>query len=138
MKSFLIIIFLWSFTTFSFAQKVVKYDDLEEINGLFYEQNSKTPFTGKCITTFPSGKLGFGGNIKDGLRDGEWIWFYENGNKKRYCLYKNGIKDGPSIFYYKNGQKKSEIIFSNDKNVRQTSWDEKGNKVENPTFSSFQ
>jgi len=120
------------------AQKVVKYEDLEEINGLFYEQDSKTPFTGKCITTFPNGKLGMGGYIKDGLRDGEWIWFYENGNKKRYCVYKNGLKHGPSIFYYKNGQKKSEILFDNDKNIKQTSWDEKGNKIDNPTFSSFQ
>ncbi len=138
MKQLLTILFILAFAITSSAQKVVKYDDLEERNGLFYEQDSKTPFTGKCVTTFPSGKLGLGGNVKDGLRDGEWIWFYENGNKKRYCSYKNGIKDGPSIFYYKNGQKKSEIIFSNDKNVRQTSWDEKGNKVDNPSFSSFQ
>ena len=99
-----------------FSQKIVKNDDLEERNGLFYEIDNNTPFTGKCVTTYPSGKLGMGGFIKDGLRDGEWIWFYENGNKKRYCMYKNGVKDGASIFYYKNGQKKSEIIFDNDKN----------------------
>lgn len=120
------------------AQKIVDFNDLEERNGLFYEIGSKTPYTGKCVTTYPNGQLGMGGYIKDGLRDGEWIWFYENGNKKRYCVYKNGIKDGPSIFYYKNGQKKSEILFSNDKNIKQTSWDEKGNKIPNPSFSSFQ
>jgi antitoxin component YwqK of YwqJK toxin-antitoxin module len=133
-----ILIFVSLLPTYIFAQKIVKYDDLEERNGLFYEQGNNTPFTGKCITTFPSGKLGMGGNIKDGLRDGEWIWFYENGNKKRYCVYKSGAKDGASIFYFKSGQKKSEIIFDNDKNIRQTSWDEKGNKIENPSFSSFQ
>src|SRR3989304_1940380 len=85
----------------AFAQQKVNYSDLEERDGLFYEQGSKTPFTGQCVTTFPSGKLGMGGSIKNGLRDGEWLWFYENGNKKRYCVYKAGIKDGASIFFYK-------------------------------------
>ena len=110
---------------------------MEEKNNLFYEINSKTPYTGQCVTTYPNGKLGMGGSIKNGLRNGEWIWFYENGNKKRYCVYKDGVKDGASIFFYKNGNKKSEIIFSNDKNIKQTSWDEKGNIINNPSFSSF-
>lgn len=138
MKWNIAILFIIIFNFSSYAQKTVKYEDLDEINGIFYEKGLKTPFNGKCITTYPSGKLGMGGYIKDGLRDGEWIWFYENGNKKRFCIYKNGIKQGVSIFYYKNGQKKSEIIFDNDKNIRQTSWDEKGNKIDNPSFSSFQ
>ena len=121
----------------TFAQQKINYDDLEEREGLFYEQGSKTAYTGQCVTTYPSGKLGMGGNIKNGLRDGEWLWFYENGNKKRYCVYKDGVKNGASIFFYKNGLKKSEIIFDNDRNIRQTSWDEKGNKIKNPSFSSF-
>ncbi len=119
------------------GQKKINYDALEERNGLFYEINSKILFTGQCVTTYPSGKLGMGGSIKNGLRDGEWIWFYENGNKKRYCVYKEGIKDGASIFFYKNGVKKSEIIFSNDINIKQTSWDEKGKEIKNPSFSTF-
>ncbi len=136
MYKFLFITFI--FLQFSaFSQQKIKYDDLEEKDGLFYEQGSKTPYTGQCVTTFPSGKLGMGGSIKNGLRDGEWIWFYENGNKKRYCVYKDGLKDGASIFFYKTGGKKSEIIFSNDKNIRQTSWDEAGVKIGNPSFSTF-
>ncbi len=134
-KIILIILFLSQLT--SFGQKKINYDDLEERDGIFYEIDSKTPFTGQCVTTFPSGKLGMGGSIKNGLRDGEWIWFYENGNKKRYCVYKAGVKDGASIFFYKTGIKKSEIIFSNDKNIKQTSWDESGKQTKNPSFSSF-
>jgi len=121
----------------TFGQSKINFSDLEERDGLFYEIDSKTPYTGQCVTTFPSGKLGMGGTIKNGLRDGEWIWFYENGNKKRYCVYKKGVKDGSSIFFYKNGVKKSEIVFSNDINIKQTSWDESGKQIKNPTFSSF-
>jgi len=137
MKQYILILFIGILELSVPAQKVVNYEDLEERNGLFYEKNSNVPFTGKCITTYPNGQLGMGGYIKNGLRDGEWIWFYENGNKKRYCTYVNGVKQGPSIYFYKNGQKKSEIIFKDDKNIKQTSWDEKGNKIENPSFSSF-
>lgn len=118
-------------------QKKIDFADLEERDGLFYEKGSKTPYTGQCVTTFPTGQLGMGGAIKNGLRDGEWLWFYENGNKKRYCVYKDGLKQGASIYFYKTGGKKSEIIYDNDVNIRQTSWDEKGNKVKNPSFQSF-
>lgn len=136
MKNLFLILLLFNIIEL-FGQKIVKYEDLEERNRIFYEINSNTPFTGKCITTYPNGQLGMGGYLKNGLRDGEWIWFYENGNKKRYSVYKEGIKHGPTIYFYKNGQKKSEIIFDNDRNIRQTSWDEKGNKIDNPKFSTF-
>lgn len=136
MKRYIFLLFLF-LCIGAYCQQKINYDDLEERDGLFYEPGSKTPYTGQCVTTYPSGKLGMGGNIKNGLRDGEWLWFYENGNKKRYCMYKDGMKDGPSIFFYKSGGKKSEIIFSEDKNIRQTSWDEKGNKIKNPSFQSF-
>jgi antitoxin component YwqK of YwqJK toxin-antitoxin module len=79
---FLIILF---FPVLCFAQTKVNYDDLQEIDGKFYMAGSKTPFTGQCYTTYPSGKLGMGGSFKNGLRDGEWIWFYETGTKKRYA-----------------------------------------------------
>lgn len=134
-RCFFILFFLLQFS--AFAQQKINYADLEERDGLFYAEKSKVPYTGQCVTTYPSGKLGMGGTITKGLRDGEWIWFYENGNKKRYCNYKDGVKQGSSMFFYKTGGKKSEIIFDNDKNIRQTSWDEKGNKVKNPSFESF-
>ena len=47
------------------------------------------------------------------------------------------MKDGASIFFYKTGNKKSEIIFKNDKNTEQTSWDENGKEIKNPSFEAF-
>jgi len=47
-----------------FSQQKINYKDLEEKNNLFYEINSKTPYTGQCVTTYPNGKLGMGGSIK--------------------------------------------------------------------------
>jgi len=119
------------------GQNKVKYDNLEQRDGLFYEMGKLEPYSGQCYSTFPNGQLGLGGNIKEGLRDGEWVWYYENGTQRRFATYKNGLKHGPTIFFYNNGIKKSEIIFDNDKNIRQSSWDEKGNRISNPSFNQF-
>lgn len=137
MTKTLILIILLSFPIVSICQEKVNLNDLQEIDGLYYEAGSKTPFTGDCFLLHKNGQLGMAGVIKNGKRDGQWAWFYETGTKKRFATYKDGVKQGATIFYYKNGVKKSEIIFDNDQNIRQTSWDEKGNKVKNPSFEQF-
>ncbi|PKP18156.1 MAG: hypothetical protein CVU05_14165 [Bacteroidetes bacterium HGW-Bacteroidetes-21] len=119
------------------AQEKTNYDDLEKIDGVFYQKGNKKPFTGQCYLTHPNGQLGMGGTITNGLRDGEWFWFYETGVKKRFATYKNGVKQGATIFYHKNGQKRCEIIFDNDQNIRQTTWDENGKRIKNPSFEEF-
>jgi len=78
-----------------------------------------------------------GGYYVNGKMNGDWIWWYTNGNKKRYTQYKNGVKHGKSIYYYKNGVKKSEIIYDNNHNIRQISYDKKGKKKSNPSMSKF-
>ena len=123
--------------TFGFTQEKVDYNDLEKIDDIFYLKGSKKPFTGQCYSLHPNGQIGMGGSFANGMRDGEWFWFYDTGVQKRFAKYKNGIKQGATIFYFKNGQKKSEIIFDNDQNIRQTSWDETGKRVKNPSFQEF-
>jgi len=94
-------------------------------------------YTGKCFTKYESGKIGMGGSYINGKMDGDWIWWYENGQKKRYTQYKEGSKNGKSIYWYKNGVKKSEIIYDNNRNIRQISYNKKGEKVSNPSMNKF-
>ena len=121
--------------TWGFSQEKIDYKDLEKVDELFHYKGK--PYTGQCFTMHTNGKLGMGGSFNNGLRDGEWFWFYDTGVQKRFATYKNGVKQGATIFYYKNGQKKSEIIFDNDQNIRQSSSDETGKKVKNPSFQEF-
>lgn len=129
-----ILVFLYSI---ALSQDKIDYKDLDKIDEVFYLKGTNKPYTGMCYTMHPNGQLGMGGNLVNGLRDGEWFWYYDTGIPKRYASYKKGIKQGPTIFYYKNGQKKSEIIFDNDQNIRQSSWDETGKRVKNPSFEEF-
>ena len=129
---------LLTFTIFlSFSQKTEKYENLEARSGSMYLKGDTEPFTGKCYTTHENGKLGMGGYYVNGKMNGDWIWWYTNGKKKRYTQYKNGVKHGKSIYYYKNGVKKSEIIYDNNHNIRQISYDKKGKKKSNPSMSKF-
>jgi antitoxin component YwqK of YwqJK toxin-antitoxin module len=121
----------------TFSQRKVKYDELESKNALMYVVGENTPYTGKCFTLYDNGKLGMGGYYVNGQMNGDWIWWYKDGNKKRYAQYKNGIKHGKSIYYYKNGVKKSEIIYDENKNIRQISYNQKGEIIPNPSMSKF-
>jgi antitoxin component YwqK of YwqJK toxin-antitoxin module len=37
--------------------------------------------------------------MKADKQDGEWIWYYENGNVETRATFRNGIKEGDQIFY---------------------------------------
>ncbi len=135
MKVKLIFISITLISLLSFSQRKVRYSQLEARNGIMFVKGEDTPFTGKCFRTFDNGKLGMAGYYYEGLMNGDWVWWYSNGNKKRYTQYKNGIKHGKNIFYYKNGKKRLEIIYYENKNIKQTRFDENGNVIPNPRLS---
>jgi antitoxin component YwqK of YwqJK toxin-antitoxin module len=49
-----------------------------------------------------------------GRRQGDWIFFYESGEKYSEGRYDRGMKQGPWKFYYKNGKTEQEGSYSND------------------------
>src|ERR1700744_519977 len=50
-----------------------------------------------------------------GLKEGKWIFLYENGNKLYEGEYKNGVKEGKWIMWYENGNKYNEGEYKNGK-----------------------
>jgi len=53
------------------------------------------------------------GKTVNGKKEGYWITYYANGNKRSEGAYKKGIKDGKWIQYFKNGNISSEGHFEN-------------------------
>ena len=139
MKQLIIIVginILSSLSLFSQNNNIpVDYDKLEKdwrtllLNG--------KPFTGSVQKLYDNKQVAIEGKVVNGLREGEWKWYYDNGKLKRTSIYKHGKKNGKTVYYYKNGKKRMEITFYNDKNIRQISWDEKGNRKPNPQFKKF-
>lgn len=73
------------------AQGVRRDYDLEGniVSGAFYQDGEK---------------VGEGITLKDGVRDGEWKEFYNNGALKAEGKYDNGLKVGTWKYYHPNGQ----------------------------------
>ena len=81
------------------ASKLVNRD------GLMYEGDSETPFTGVAVEK------------------------YENGQEFAEATFKDGKLEGPRTLWHENGQKKSEATLKVGKLVSETKWDEEGNEI---------
>ncbi|TDE54222.1 energy transducer TonB [Flavobacterium sp. GT3P67] len=86
---------------------------------------------------YKSGSLQMAGTskTKDRLqKEGQFVYYYENGNKESMASYTNGSQTGKKYNWYQNGQKKSETEYFIDNNTRYPSykiiqfWDINGNQ----------
>jgi antitoxin component YwqK of YwqJK toxin-antitoxin module len=96
-------------------------DEPEQDGTFLYQDEDKYDFS-KYPMVF--------GTIKDGQKDGLWIDWHENGQKKREETFKDGKEISKKSWeYYGNGQKKGEETYKNDKkDGKWTIWYENGQK----------
>ena len=81
----------------------VTFDDLVYRNGLIYKKFSDVPFTGKI-----TGKEQ--GSFKDGMRNGEWVTYWDNGQLEMKGNFENGKREG--FWSYFNQDKTINHIFT--------------------------
>ena len=62
-----------------------------------------SPYSGKYIDYYNSGKIQNEGTLLNGKLNGELIVYFKNGNQKSVTNYKNGILHGNWKEYYSNG-----------------------------------
>ena len=95
----------------------VFFYELDKRQGVYYHDNSNTPFTGSSVNYYEDGlrvengkpqvnytELMFRRNYKNGKKDGLSEGFYENGQLESRENYKNGIQNGLSEIFHENGQ----------------------------------
>ncbi len=93
MKTLVTILFLSLLSSPSWS---VSYDDLVKRDGLCYEKFSEVPFSGKV-----NGLRN--GSIKNGKREGAWVFYWKNGQLRGKGNYKNGKREGAWVEYEKDG-----------------------------------
>ena len=76
--------------------ETVKWDDLEERDGLYYKKYTDVPFTGKT-----TGKIQ--GSFKNGKKHGPWVSYHDNGQVFSQGTYNNDKEDGPWVGYNDDG-----------------------------------
>ena len=133
--------------------QTVDLSKLVERDGVMYEGDSETPFTGVRVEKHENGKKSREQTYKDGKPDGPWtVWhengqkkweetfkdgkneglltrWYESGQKKWENTYKDGKEEGLQTFWHENGQKSWEQTYKDGKKVSETKWDEEGNEI---------
>ena len=83
--------------------RTVRSNELVKRDGLQYEVNSKTPFTGKLIHYYPSGEKRSELDFKEG-RIGKRTDWYVTGGKRSEKEWTNGKGYCKCIEWYKSGE----------------------------------
>ncbi len=119
-KIFLILIL---FPIITFSQKTLSMDEVisqpelsmndatrRNTDGIYryYEKGATKPFTGILFSNHPNGQVDSWQQYIDGVGEGEWINYYDNGNYKEVGNYVKNRVEGPINKYYRNGQLKAE------------------------------
>ena len=91
--------------------ELVFMDELVFRDGVFFKVHTRVPFTGEVRGH---------GQIVEGLREGSWIFFDDNGQRLSEGTFKNGREHGPWVFFHPNGQMASTGGFANG--VRDGHW----------------
>lgn len=84
--------------------KTVFMHELVTRDGVFFKAHTRVPFTGVV-----RGR----GQIVDGLRDGPWTFFDDNGQRLSEGSFREGREDGAWVFFHPNGQLASKGAFEN-------------------------
>jgi len=85
------------FIFFLFGQSYAETrDDLVIRNNLYYKKFTDIPFTGQI-----TGRVQ--GDIKNGLKHGDWITYYQSGQLLSKGKYIDGLREGVWETYNENG-----------------------------------
>jgi hypothetical protein len=71
-------------------------DDLVEREGIYYEKFTDVPFSGEITGDIQ-------GSLKNGEKEGDWVWYHENGQLWMKENFKDGKKEGAWVSYDENG-----------------------------------
>ena len=108
----------------------IDYDQLKYINGLLYKKEINEIFTGN-VTGIQNGK------VVDGLKEGEWKGFYENGNLLWSGFYNNGLNVSKWIEYHNNGKVFTIGHYDNGKKIGVWSfYDKHGKKIADEIYKN--
>jgi len=125
-----IIILSIAVVSFSCGEKYDSGRDLYTKDGLIYKIGEKKPFTGivkgkankkvveyevknglkdgEFILYFTNGNVEIKGKIVDGENEGEWNYYYANKLLQSQGGFKNDLVDGKWVWYFPNGNLKEE------------------------------
>lgn len=106
MRKFIVFILIISIFSckHSETKKIISYYNNGQPKIVKYFKNKDDSLTYRKEVFYKSGKQFYIGYIDKGTKVDDWIWWYENGNKKDQCKYENGFYVDTVFHWYENGQ----------------------------------
>lgn len=87
-------------------------------------------YDGYAVAYYENGKKSSEGMYKEGKKEGEWKFYYEEtGKLQEQSNYTNDFLNGELQTYYKNGRKRREENFENGISTGGTCFDESGEQI---------
>jgi antitoxin component YwqK of YwqJK toxin-antitoxin module len=80
-------------------------------------------------TYYPKRKLRMDGTYKNNQRDGQWIYWYENGLKWSEGYFKEGKNEGKRITYFENGKVRYEAYYKEGVRIGKWKFFDKNGKL---------
>jgi len=80
-------------------------------------------------TYYTNRKLQMDGTYKNNQRDGQWIYWYENGSKWSEGFFRQGKNDGKRLTYFENGKVRYEAYYKDDIRVGKWKFFDKNGKL---------
>ncbi|MDK1024207.1 MAG: hypothetical protein QGD92_08255 [Gammaproteobacteria bacterium] len=97
--------------------KIIDESQMVERDGLCYEYDATTPFTGRVSGKFYSGQPRIEIHYKNGKKDGSSTSWYETGKVRMQSSYKDGKRDGRWVKWNANGQIQFQKMYKNGMRV---------------------
>ena len=132
-----------------YPQSKMNINNLIDRGEVLYAPNNNKPFSGSVFEFYENGTEKLNGRYRNGIKNGKWKWWNEDGGLDSTGSYKNGLMHGQWEFYFSNGNLKgkgqyrdgdggnpSELsgIPFNGRHGRWTFWYENGQKSEEKTY----
>ena len=99
----------------SCAPNEVPSKNVVERDGIKYEVNSQTSFTGISVSSYKDGTIERKQTYKDGKEDGLHEWYHDNGQLSSKVNFKDGKEDGLHEWYHENGQLERKTTYKDGK-----------------------
>jgi len=110
-------------------------NNLIDRGGLLYAPNKEKPFSGSVFDLYDNGQKKLNGRYRNGIKNGKWKWWNEDGGLDSTGSYKKGLMHGKWTSWYKNGIKSTEQTWKNG--VEEglfTRWYENGLQASEKTY----
>ena len=113
---------------FTLSDFCFKQPSVQDRGGVLYLPNQQIGITAKstCVYKDEFGQFYSQGRLKNGVRNGKWIFWHKNGAVHKEQFWINGLKQGAFTNWFEDGQKEAKRVYKDDVLKEMSMWSESG------------